>query len=369
MTTATAVKNQTANTRTFEYGYANVRDLQLEGKRRDKTRRMDVESVGLKDQKAAPTRRFWRSFFARFNISDTVFRYFEPDEVLERIADRNSDASFRYCIEKNSNGKSRLLAVSNPSRPVIQYDEITRLSKKYGGEEEIKYSEGVVTSTHTPRSGGRTFQIGGDQFQHRFVMETPVDGFSHPKIYLSFLRMICSNGAIGYSKAFRSDISLGKNMSLCISRALDSYDNGDGYAALRQRFESAQNSWASVHECMKLYKSLTKLEEIKVGSTLLKDFHKMTGNLNSLYGLANLDALSVKRQRVLPSKCRVYDLINFASEVATHYASDHGNRVMQAYIGSLISDEYDMEGTAGAANEFDDFFVQEESVGSQLSLN
>ena len=40
--------------------------------------------------------------------------------------------------------------------------------------------------------------------------------------------MICSNGAIGYSRAFRSDISLGKNMSHCISRALESYDNGDG---------------------------------------------------------------------------------------------------------------------------------------------
>ena len=46
----------------------------------------------------------------------------------------------------------------------------------------------------------------------------------------------------------------------------------------------------------------------------------MTGDLQRIYGMANLDALSVKRQRTLPAACKVYDLLNFASEVATHHA-------------------------------------------------
>ena len=106
---------------------------------------------------------------------------------------------------------------------------------------------------------------------------------------------------VGYGRAFRSDISLGKDISYCISRALESFDNGEGYAALRQRFESAQQSWASMHECVGLYKCLTKVndgESLNAGHWS-RDFHRMTGNLSSLYGLANLDALSQKRQRVL----------------------------------------------------------------------
>ena len=354
---------------TFDYGYANVRDLQINGTRATSTGKVNVTGISINGEAATPTKRFWRSFFTRFGIADNVFRYFDPAEVFERISERAADDTFRYCLERGAKGKNRLLAVSSPKRPVIRFDEVAGLVKRYDGE-DIKYESGIVTSTHRPRSGDRTFEIGGDQFQHRFVMETPVDGFSHPKIYLSFLRLICSNGAIGYTRAFRSDISMGKDIGHCIARALDSYDNGDGYAALRQRFESSQNSWASVHECMKLYKALIKLnDENQTKSAITRDFYQMTGNLNSLYGLANLDALSVKRQRVLPAQCRVYDLINFASEVATHHASAAGNRTMQAYIGSMISDEYDMEGTAESANEFSDFFVADATAGPAPSLN
>jgi hypothetical protein len=191
-------------------------------------------------------------------------------------------------------------------------------------------------------------------------METPIDGFGHPRIYLSFLRQVCSNGMIGYAKAFRSDISLGKDIAHCIGRALDGFDNGEGYAALRQRFESAQQSWASVRECAELCKQLSLMndgESLKANHWL-GDFRRMTGDLNTLYGLANLDAISQKRQRVLPTRCRVYDLLNFASEMATHRASPAASRRLQGFIGSIISDEYDMEGTAQSVTEFADFFVQ-----------
>ena len=229
---------------------------------------------------------------------------------------------------------------------------------------ELSYADGVVTSTHTPRSGEQPFTIGGDAFQHRFVMETPIDGFSHPKIFLSFLRMVCENGMIGYGRAFRSDISLGKDIAHCISRALAGFDNGEGYAALRQRFESAQQSWASVRECAELCKALVKLSD---GQSIksdhwLRDFHRMTGNLHAIYGLANLDAISQKRQRVLPARCRVYDLLNFASEMATHRASAAASRTLQGYIGTMISDEYDMEGTAQSMTDFADFFLQSDEA-------
>lgn len=356
--------------RSIDYRYTRVRELHAVGERRMRTGKVNVTGIRVEGEKAFPTKRFWRSFFVKFGISENVFRYFEPAEVFDRISERASDDLIRCCIERAPNGEARLLAVSNPSRPVIRYGEITDLVSRYGGR-DVSYAEGIITSTHTPRSGDQAFQIGGDRFKHRFVMETPVDGFSHPKIYLSYLREICTNGMIGYTRAFRSDVSLGKNIDHCISRALESYDNGEGYAALRQRFESAQTSWASLRECMQLYKALVKVSDRKAvtSDTLARDFHRMTGRLHELYGLANLDALSVKRQRVLPAKCRVYDLLNFASEVATHHSTTEGSRSMQAFIGSMISDEYDMEGTAETVTDFADFLVADGSVGSPVSLN
>jgi hypothetical protein len=76
-----------------------------------------------------------------------------------------------------------------------------------------------------------------------------------------------------------------------------------------------------------------------------------------IYGLANLNTLSIKRQRTLPAACKVYDLLNFASEVATHHADEFGGRVVQAYIGELISGEYDLEGTVDQFSDWRDFFV------------
>ena len=93
-------------------------------------------------------------------------------------------------------------------------------------------------------------------------------------------------------------------------------------------------------------------------------FGKMTGDLTRVYGLANMDALSAKRQRTLPSACRVYDLLNFASELATHHAKPEGGRKLQAYIGDLVSGEYDLEGTADQFPDWRDFFVEGSAKGA-----
>ncbi|MFW6169072.1 MAG: DUF932 domain-containing protein [Planctomycetota bacterium] len=344
----------------FVYGIANVRDLLVTDSQRAASGKLTVNQMRVDQQSVTPTSRFWTSFFHRYGVSESIFRYFQPVEVFNRIAQCVSNEQLRYCIEQQDNGRRRLLAVSNPDRAVIRHGEVVDLVGRYDGI-DIDYADGVVTSTHTPGSGARSFTIGGDHFQHRFVMETPIDGYSHPKIYLSFLRTVCSNGMVGYDRAFRSDISWGKDIAHCISRALDGFDNGEGYAALRQRFDSAQKSWASVRECSELYKLLAKMSD---GQSIksdhwLRDFHRMTGNLSTVYGLANLDAISQKRQRLLPARCRVYDLLNFSSEMATHRAQPQARRSLQGFLGNMISDEYDMEGTAESVTDFADFFVQD----------
>ena len=77
--------------------------------------------------------------------------------------------------------------------------------------------------------------------------------------------------------------------------------------------------------------------------------------------------LSAKRQRTLPTACKVYDLLNFASEVATHHADEAGSRTLQAYLGELVSGEYDLEGTVDQFNDWQDFFVGSEETASTMA--
>lgn len=372
-TVATANDHSTQPTH-FTYGTATVDDLRVGKVERTLGGKIVLRDLHIHDQPVRATRRFWRSFFTRFGIAENIFRYFTPDEVFDRIQARRPDDCFRYCLAHSplhrSDRGNQLLAVTNPNRPIIRHDEIIGLLKHHGGQ-EVTYHNGLVKSLHAPRGGSRQFKIGGDQFQDRFCMEVPVDGYGHPKLFLSMLRLVCSNGMIGYSRAFRSDIPVGKQMDHCIARALDSFDNGDGYAALRQRFESSQTSWASVHECVQFGHLLEALRRERLLNVdgLIGRFRTLAGDLNELYGLANLEALSDKRRRILPSKARVYDLINFASEVATHHSHTEGGNRIQAFLGGLVSEEYDLEGTANSGADFDAFFLPEKDVVVRQSRN
>src|SRR5262249_2605298 len=243
-----------------------------------------------------------------------------------------------------------VLAVTNPRSALIRHDDLMDVLNQYDAE-NVAYHNGFVRSTHGPRVGG-TFAIAGDDFQNRFIIDTPIDGYGRPNVYLSLLRLGCTNGAIGYSPAFRSELNVGRGddgVHFALVRVLEGFNNEEGFAALRDRFTSAANSWSSVNESHRLYKTLVRLHHRKQvkghsilpvegsdgaetayrGLPVLRAFHELTGDLSQMYGLANLDALSIKRQRTLPAACKVYDLLNFASEVASHHATPEGNRVLQ----------------------------------------
>jgi hypothetical protein len=373
----------------FEYGLCRIKDIQVNAAA-DKEGRTTVTGVSVEGRAVRPSRRFWSSLHHRFGFTHNIFRYFRHDEVFQRISEVAANDAVRWCIAwgKKGRGKDReetgtLLAVSNPNTAVIKHNDLVGLLKRHDAE-SINYGSGTVRSVHTPRSSA-TFAIAGDSFQNKFVLETPIDGFGKPSVYLSLLRLICSNGAIGYTPAFRSELNVGRGgdgTNFALLRVLEGFNNEEGFAAMRQRFESAARSWASVHEVNTAYRTLARLlgtgglakEPGGDGASLpvpraqvLRSFQKMTGDLSESYGLANLDALSVKRQRTLPAGCKVYELLNFASELATHHSTEDGQRSLQAFIGGLIGNEYDLEGTAEHFSDWRDFFVGHEATTGTLA--
>lgn len=389
---------------TFTYDLAAINDLVVQTKVNPKTGKNVVDHVLVKGEPLKPSNRFWTSMFARFGFNKQFFKYFDHAEVFNRIAETESSDRVRICVERGEdvNGKpvNRLLAATNPKNAIVPHEELVGMLET-SGHEGVTYNDGIIESTHRPRVGSTEFDILGDTFANRFIMATPVDGYGLPNVYLSLLRKVCANGVIAMSKAFRSSVALGKgedNVAFALTRVLDQFSNDEGYAALRQRVESAGNSWASVYEALSLYKLLVKLhnstdehgdrvlygtdgavlesspyirklitrgsgstpmgeDEDVIGSPIIGAYHGMTGDTSRLYGLANLDALSNKRQRTLPVKATVYDMLNFVTEVATHYAAPSASRPLQAWVGSLITGEYDMEGTCGKFKDFADFHI------------
>lgn len=339
----------TATNRTFQYGVTRLRDMRVIPQ--PKTGRPLVEIEG---RQLFPSDRFWTSFHRQFKLSEQVFRYFSYDEVFARVVEKLPSDRLRYCLELGRPDRpGRALAVTDPKRPCLDFDTAHSLIESHGAE-NLEYYDGVLTSRHTPPSGERDVRIGPDSFQHRLQLEAPIDGHGQPRMYLSLLRMVCSNGMVGYTRAFRSDVRMGDDVAYTLGRALKQFDSDQGFAALRQRFDSAQKSWASLREVRELDKTLVK-SGVRAGAQ--SRLRELAGDAHALYGVTNLDAISAKSQRLLPVQCRVYDLLNFASELSTHHTAAQARVRLQAYLGAMVADEYDLEGTAEQVPEFNDLFM------------
>ena len=370
----------------FSYDVLPISKLKaiLGAKSADKRKRQLVRAVEVNGEEISPTKRFWKSFQMRFKLNTNVFNYYSHGEVFQRISEVSPNNKVRLCIERIEGQKPKLLGVTNPQNAIVQYNKLGEILDK-NGYDNVNYSEGYVRSMHEPKFNS-PLDIAGDKFVNKFVVDTPIDGFGRPQIYLSMLREICSNGMIGFAPTFRSEIQVGKGqdaIEFSLTRALQSYNNEEGYAALHQRIESGAKSWASVNEAqnlqklvMKLYgeKQLVGVKKIVIGESndnqdhpCLTKLTKVTGDLNKLYGLSNLDALSPKKQRALPAGCKVYDLLNLASEIATHHSTPTADRRLQGYMGNLLSNEYDLEGTCDRFSDYKDFFIGNDETAQVLA--
>lgn len=334
-----------------------------------------VRKVIIGGQSFYPTGRFWSSLYARFNLNNAFFKYFTHEEVFKRVAEKERDSNVRIAIETNKHGEPRLLAATGLNKPVVVYDDLLEILDQFKTDKGgIRYHDGIVTSTHTPRIGNSPFSIAGDKFSNKFELHCPVDGYGQPDVYLSLLRWVCSNGAVGFAKAFKTSLVLGggsDDTDFAIRRALDSFANDEGYASLRERFDLATRSWASIGEQQDLYHLLLRLqndavlnetvknwsrtsaEEAKVSTTnaLLKAYGRVTSDPYQMYG-SDPNLMSSKRRRTLPVACRVYDLLNFATELATHHVSEANSRQLQAWVGNMLSNDFDLE---ESCDQFDDW--------------
>jgi hypothetical protein len=363
---------------TLTYHEVQVKDLTCHTKLVGK--KTIVEKVSLLGKDFKPTQRFWDSMMSRFGIADSIFKYFSYKEVFDRISEVCKNDLIRVAVQRTASLHEygftpRLLAVTNPNKPILTAEQTADLLEELG-DHVISYRSGLMTSEHQTRLPF-TFKAGEDDFGTFLAFESPIDGYGTPSIYLALLRVRCVNGAIAYGSAFRSNINIGKNEVAVqvVQRVLESFNNEDGFSALKQRMEAAQKSWASVREVLVTAKTIRRLTE---GSFLkgqdaanrnqaLASLYQKSGELREIYGTVQLESLGIKRMRLLPTKCKVYDLFNLLTEMATHQLRPDASRSALGLFGEMISNEYDLENSCNKYSAFEDF-VQPQFTGRKLNV-
>lgn len=336
------------------YEQVRIADLKLtQGQRRADGKYNDtLVEVGNVCQ-AVATPRFWTSAQRRLGISPSIFRLFSPEEVFSRCTEVDGGKEFTAAIERREGGLPRLLGLS--LKDAIHVEDAERIIRQNGGDPV--YSDGKVVSTITPRSGNRAFTIGGDTFKNRYQIEIPVDGLGSAQTFLGMIRLICSNGMVGMTPAFRTIIaSSADQQAFTIDRFLGTFDNATGYDVIQSRLRQSQVSWASFREVHKLK---TLLASIGAANDIsLAAVNRVAGTSAEMFGVFSGGDISNRRMALLPSKATVYDLINIATEVSSHHTKDEVQRGrIHAWVGETLAAEYDLEGTKQVTTDFADFLI------------
>jgi len=217
-------------------------------------------------------------------------------------------------------------------------------------------------------------KVGAEDFSQRICVQTPIDGYGGPAVFLALLRQVCSNGMVAMSKAFKTSVNIGKkdtstDIEFSLERMFDSFSNDEGFDALIRRLDVARHSRLSVREFEHAQRFLARIVPPKDAdnpnplriSQEHRKFNDMAGKLHLKYGLSHLQQMSDKQMGLLETNMTVYEAINYMTEVTTHRLNHtdptHNNiaTAINGWVGSLIAKPFDLENTIDAADVKSEF--------------
>jgi len=307
-------------------------------------------SLEIDGQILHTTDRFWKSFVTRyqkFGLSQNFMAsgLFDPSEVFDRIVKIDGNTEFDLAVETEDDLALGIIPADGKYCP---FNAGLDLLQKHGGT-NIKYHDGVLSAVMKPiLSGDKPRIIGNDEMDQRYQFQLPVDGLGDPSFFLMLIRLICTNGMVAQTPAFRTQIKLGKAETIAaksivntLDRAVASFNNEDGFSMYHRRLEDAQYTIASVREVESVYTSLASvLDHNPNAGQILYCFESLTKN--PAHERVDLSEIDSKRKGLLKSMARVYDVINFVTEVSTHFASEEEAIPLNGMMGKIITTEFDL---------------------------
>lgn len=291
-----------------------------------------------------PTKRFKSSLFRFLKLPESVLDYFSFEEVLNRVKTVRTDKdAFRLTVD---NDRKQLLGVIDKDKPVLPIPlamEVLSTDKRIS---EISYSKGVIKATFDLHN---QFKVNGDSlYDEKIVFDYPVDALSDASINLGFFRQVCSNGAVAQVAGFRTDVIINEASNVHLKQLLESFDNEAVFNTLIERIKAAQETVASVQEVLEVQKVISRTStSVHLTAALNESLEEIAGDPCAMYRTTSLSNISANRRRALRTSCNVNSLINFLSELQTHYAAylceDKIHTINNA-IGKLLLNNFDLEG-------------------------
>lgn len=336
-----------------------------------------------KERTVIASERFWRSLASKVGFAESIFKLFTQEEVWERIKesrlltnddrDSGTDGRLRLVVDTRTNGA---LALTSADKGYVNYEKYLGMADEHGGE-DFRYSDGIITSVHDCTGSCPVLKVVDEDFRPRIYVETPIDGYGHPNVYLGMLREVCVNGIVAMSTAFRTEVNASQRVHddgtnpimFTLDRMFETFSNDEGFDALARRLEKARTTPLSLAEASRFMRIL-QTHRSKFDPEEIQHFEQLMGDFCHAYGIVDPKQLSKKKMAMLPTAATVYDTINFFTEIVTHHTKGTNRndvrftRVAQAEIGRMLGNTsgFDLEDTddeSFAGKEYPAFYMNQ----------
>ena len=315
-----------------------------------------IKGLAIGDTTYSLGDRFYKTLAGELGIPYGVFGFFTPQEVMARAAEKQPDLSLRVTVDMEQGQALGLTPNKGLPMPIKFIENVLHDDRRL---QEVEYGNGVLSALLDLDD---PWEVPNDSTYHvRVRCRVPVDGVGMPDMSLATWRQVCANGAVAETSLFRTKMEIKDNSGEHFRRLLTSFSNPSGVEMLQNKMCVAAETKASVGEVVLLEGMIRRSVANTRNQMLLRErLYGISGNPCVRYGVTDLSNIGLKKRALLPVGCSVADLLNFASELATHHASLlKPDATLQSFAGTVLSKGFDLEDLYPNATRTSDFYLRD----------
>ena len=193
------------------------------------------------------------------------------------------------------------------------------------------------------------------KYKNLLYFSYSVDQCQTPTIALGLIRQACTNGMIARKRCFETDLVIEKKQGRHLQQLLKSFNNRNGFDALRERLMIAQDTKASINELLGVINALKNHIEKPV--PFVERLRSIAGHPEAQYGQTRLEEIHSRHRRELPTQASIMDLVNVLTETATYFFPEK-HLPLCAYATNMLANEFDLEDLAKNKKSAKPFYLK-----------
>jgi hypothetical protein len=318
--------------------------------------------IETKEQKYNVSNRFVKSLLSQFDLSEKVLRLFDTQTVLERIIEKEPEASFKVTVDKKAETGSNflLLGTLKENQKILPANKVLDSIRKDPRLSSIRLNKNHELVADL--NNNHEFDIDGDShYKTLFQFNYAVDGCISPNFALGIERVVCSNGATINVTDYKSNVVISDDSGDHLDRLLKSFSNESGFQRIKNRLNLASKTPASVNEVYKVETLITNSLFLKKNAQEInRIIEVLSGNPLRQHGTTSLKTIPEDIRKTTATKLCVSDLFNIGTELTTHYSDLISNKErISKVICNLIAKPFDFEGINTSTFPIQSFYLKE----------